>query len=423
MSTASLRLSVPQIGGEVEWVSVHLRGLFSGDVRDANATNPDLVGTQTAANNALARLDLRGYAASRNQVWPESTRGARRLSAWIRHGLLPLPEVATRAEMAPGSTEDHRRFIDELWWQEYARHLYGRLGTLTALPLRYAPPERQESSSKSEPDEVWDPQMLCIKEARQELEQEGFLVNQTRMWLASHWTVRHGVPWRVGEDLFFRHLLDGSRAANRLGWQWTVGAGTGKVYGFSRWQVNKRAPGLCAHCPLQDKCPIEEWPVIQGLASHGGDPRLRFDFLVNKTAGPDTVVRNARPAAVWLTAESLGDNDPAYRSHPDLPVIFIWDAALLTKLRLAGHRLVYLTQRLSEIASQRELHIWRGAPDEVIGASQVATTFAPVPGWRRITRDVDLAEVHPWPWLVRPTERTVASYTAWRKAVSEPSRP
>ena len=53
---------------------------------------------------------------------------------------------------------------------------------------------------------------------------------------------------RDGEDVFFRHLLDGSRAANRIGWQWTVGALTGKPYGFSRWQVEKRAPGLCDTC-------------------------------------------------------------------------------------------------------------------------------------------------------------------------------
>ena len=83
-----------------------------------------------------------------------------------------------------------------------------------------------------------------------ELHRDGWLVNQTRMWLASQWAVRAGADWRAGEDAMFTHLLDGSRAANRLGWQWTVGTGSGKPYGFSRWQVEKRAPaavpGLCA---------------------------------------------------------------------------------------------------------------------------------------------------------------------------------
>jgi deoxyribodipyrimidine photo-lyase len=422
VSIAAVKLPTPGMGRESEWVNSHLSGLFSRSARDANESHPERAGTQSAANKALADLDLRNYASSRNQVWPESSRGARRLSAWIRHGLLQLPAVAAAAETAPGSPEDRRRFIDELWWQEYARHLYGRIGALTALPLRFAPPQRRDTSSGLDPDEVWNPQMLCITEALHELEHEGFLVNQTRMWLASHWTVRHGAPWNVGEEWFFRHLLDGSRAANRLGWQWTIGSNSGKVYGFSRWQVNKRSPGLCARCPLQDDCPIEEWPDTSDPTSLADNPRLRHDLLSNKTAGPRTVVRNEQPAAVWLTAESLGDSDPAYRNHPDLPVIFIWDEALLTRLQLAGHRLVYLTQRLAEIATQRVLQVWRGSPREVIAASQVVTTFAPVPGWRRITRDLDMAEVHPWPWLARPSDKTVASYSLWRKAVSGPSQ-
>ena len=89
------------------------------------------------------------------------------------------------------------------------------------------------------------------------------MVNQTRMWLASQWAVRAGADWREGEQEMFAHLLDGSRAANGLGWQWTIGTGSGKAYGFSRWQVQKRAPQLCRRCPLRDACPIEDWPEVE----------------------------------------------------------------------------------------------------------------------------------------------------------------
>jgi deoxyribodipyrimidine photo-lyase len=405
-------------------VETHLSGLFTGTARDSTAGHPERAGTQTAADQALAKLDLRGYAAQRNQVSPISDRGARRLSAWIRHGLLSLPSVARAAKQAPGSPDDRRRFIDELWWQEYARHLYARLGNVNAGPLRFTPPEQAGHQPRNQPpDQIWDREMLCIDEARRELEEEGFIVNQARMWLASHWTVRHGASWRDGEDWFFRHLLDGSRAANRLGWQWSIGAGTGKVYGFSRWQVNKRSPGLCERCPLQAACPIEEWPEPTELTPVEPDPLLRYDPDPALTAGPASVVQHTTPQAVWITAESLGDTDPAMSAHPHLPVIFVWDEALLTRLQLAGHRLVFLTQRLAEIATQRELQVWRGAPQQVIATTEVATTFAPVPGWHRIAAGVELAEVHPWPWLARPKDRTLASYTAWRKAVSGPFPP
>ena len=33
-----------------------------------------------------------------------------------------------------------------------------------------------------------------------ELETDGWLVNQTRMWLASHWTVRNNVAWLHGQE-------------------------------------------------------------------------------------------------------------------------------------------------------------------------------------------------------------------------------
>jgi hypothetical protein len=36
--------------------------------------------------------------------------------------------------------------------------------------------------------------------------------------------------------------------------------GTGKPYGFARWQVEKRARQLCQQCPLNNNCPIENFP-------------------------------------------------------------------------------------------------------------------------------------------------------------------
>jgi deoxyribodipyrimidine photo-lyase len=119
---------------------------------------------------------------------------------------------------------------------------------------------------------VWDPTDGLPGLTVGELETDGYLVNQTRMWLASHWAVREGVDWRAGEDRFFRHLLDGSRAANRAGWQWTVGTATGKPYGFSRWQVEKRAPG----CATPARCsPLPDRGLARGPAADRPRPSTR----------------------------------------------------------------------------------------------------------------------------------------------------
>jgi deoxyribodipyrimidine photo-lyase len=405
-----LDIPPPDDDGVRAWVAENLGDLCAAeDEGSPSGARPPARGGQQAADAALQAYDVKGYARRRNNVWPASTRGASMLSPYIRHGLLTLPEVWDH--VASGPPDDVAKFRDELRWQEYARHLYARVGTASRRSLRYEAPERNAAGAQTNP---WNSDAACLQSAWSELVSEGWLTNQTRMWLASHWNVREGLGWRDGEDLMYRHLLDGSRAANRLGWQWTVGALTGKAYGFSRWQVEKRAPGLCATCPLERSCPIADWPPTAERASLGHtDPRLRRDDDPQATAGPATVAKSAEPQAIWMTAESLSDRDPATAAYPELPVVFVFDEPLLRRLRLSTRRLVFLAQSLADLATRREVQLWRGDPVEVLQGRYLAATFTPVPGWRSRAARVDVVSVHPWPWLERPRAGSVASYSAW----------
>jgi deoxyribodipyrimidine photo-lyase len=413
------RLPDPPPGDEDlhAWVMHHLGDLCAGDLCPpipVGAAAP-MRGGQQAADAALQAFDVRGYARMRNNVWPRETRGASRLSPYIRHGLLSLREVWDH--VAGGPPSDVTKFRDELLWQEYARHLYARMGTASRESLRFNVEERT-TGAPAERDNPWSSAALCLESSWTELISGGWLTNQTRMWLASHWNVREGLGWRDGEDLMYRHLLDGSRAANRLGWQWTVGALTGKAYGFSRWQVQKRAPGLCARCPLEQRCPIEDWPSVQEREPRAlSDPRLRHDDDLAATAGPAATRRSGDPEAVWMTAESLGDRDPAAAAHPGLPVVFVFDEPLLRRLRLSVNRMVFLAQSLADLSTRREVHLWRGSPVAVLQGTPLAATFAPVPGWRSRAARLDVVALHPWPWLQRPGSGPIASYSAWRKAL------
>lgn len=250
-----------------------------------------------------------------------------------------------------------------------------------------------------------------------ELTTDGWLVNQTRMWMASQWAVRAGADWREGEDRFFAHLVDGSRAANRLGWQWTVGTGSGKPYGFSRWQVEKRAPQLCRECPLADACPVQDWPPTGELAAADGPDLGKGEI----PAGPSTV-EGSGADQVWLTAESLGDGDPALAADDDRPVVFVFDEPLLTRLRLSGKRLVFLADTLGDLATRRDVEVRRGAVADELAGRSLAVTHAPVPGFATRARAVRPVEVHPWPWLVRPRPAPVRSFTSWSRAVGRPAR-
>ena len=375
----------------------HLGHLVDGPV----AGSASIRGGQRSADAALAGFDVAGYAAKRNEVAPVERRGASRLSPYIRHGLLTLREVWDA--VAAGPERDVRKFRDELLWQEYARQWYARLGGASAAPLR-------RRLATTEPGDGWDRKLPCLDAAVTELERDGWLVNQTRMWLASDWTVRHGQDWRTGEDRFFRHLLDGSRAANRLGWQWTTGFGSSKPYGFSRYQVERRARVWCQQCPYRHACPIEDWPDERPTAS------VDWPREVDLT-GPDSIVVNGRADAVWLTAESLGVLDPALAANPDLVAVFVFDEPLLARLRLDGKRLVFLTETLVELGETRPVDVHLGDPVVELQGRSLAVTHAPVPGFETRAAALSLAEIHPWPWLREPQPGSVKSFSAWRKRV------
>lgn len=405
-------LPIPQPGREAaeEFVAHHLAHLTCDEVRGSGAFR----GGQAAADAALAAFDVTGYANRRNEVHPPSRRGASRLSPYIRHGLLSLPDVWSH--VAGGPRRDVEKFRDELLWQEFARHWYARLGTSTRHNTRHRLPESDHTGDVAA-DEGWSRQLACLDLVLSELERDGWLVNQTRMWLAGHWTVREGLRWTDGEDHFFRHLLDGSRAANRLGWQWVTGAGSSKPHGLARGQVERRAPGICMSCELRNACPIEHWPPDPVLAPIERGEMGHVESSLAVTAGPADVFSSSKPDAVWMTAESLGCGDPALSSHPDLPVLFVFDEPLLASLRLSSKRLVFLTETLAQLGVGHDLAISLGNPPDVLAGRELSVTFAPVPGFRQRAQRLRIAELHPWPWLRRPTSGPIGSFSAWRRSL------
>ncbi len=405
--------------GVVAWVARHLGHLT---LEGPEGVRPSRIrGGQRAADAALGSLDVTGYAARRSVVAPVGRRGASVLSPYIRHGLLPLPQVWTAVAGAPA--RDRGKFRDELMWQEYARHVYARVGRANAASLRFEPPRPPEHDGPGRwHDDPWPAGMACMEASTTELHEDGWLVNQVRMWMASQWAVRAGLDWRAGEREMYRHLLDGSAAANRLGWQWTTGQGTGKVYGFSRWQVEKRAPGLCARCRLRDDCPIQDWPdagpgpKVGPDGGPGGGPGA--DLGPGQTpAGPRQAEITGEPDAVWLTAESLGATDPAVTAHPGVPRVFVFDEPLLARLRLSGKRLVFLGEALAELAGSGATEVRLGDPVDELAGRPLAATWNFTPGFARRSADLDVVGLHPWPWLRRPGSGPLRSFSAWSRAL------
>ena len=377
-------------------VSQEFGSLHSGGGRSS------ITGGQSAADRALVELNIAGYSKNRSEVLPLNARGASVLSPYIRHNLLPLPRVWDHVAKAPFA--DREKYRDELLWQEYARHLYARIGKRLFSNLRF-------EQIWDKPGDGWPEGMACVDFATTELEEDGWLVNQSRMWLASHWTVRNEFGWLHGQEEMYRHLIDGSRAANLLGWQWTVGTGTGKPYGFARWQVQKRAPQLCGGCALKSKCPIEQFPDEFSLDEAPFEGLLLSDPDLEATTGPLIVKKDKTPTTVLLTVDSMGDADPALVANPHLPVTFIFNESALRKLQLSSKRIYFYLETLQDLAQRRQLNVYLGDPYEFAQENAVAVTYAPVPSFAKFK---NLAEIHPFLWLRKPHPLSVRSFSAWR---------
>ena len=110
--------------------------------------------------------------------------------------------------------------------------------------------------------------------------------------------------------------------------------------------------------------------------------------------------------AVWLTAESLGDADPALAGAPR--------AARRLRLRRArcspagacrASAWSSSPRRSATLAGRRELEVLRGDPVTALAGRPLAATFAPVPGWRKRAPRLGPRGRPSWPWLARPHAR------------------
>ncbi len=411
-----LPVSPPGRAAAEAFVTTHLAHLVD---RRAAANQPlssaRFRGGQRAADEALARFLVDGYGRGLHVAYPQRDRAGSALSPWIRNGLLDLGRVWDR--VADGPAADVAAFRWSLLRLERARLRYAAAavsGVAPAPPTADLPAARTHAAG-STPGVAglgvgWDRQMACVDVALDELADDGWLPAPPRRWLAQ---------WCDGgsDGDLFRHLLDGTRAVTPPAW---AAARLGAP--VSRWQVERHAPGLCASCDLVTACPVDhELPTLVapgatpvsdypesdnpmadnpeiGIDDGGPLPALSADAL-----GPDIAqARDGRaPDVVWLTAESMGDADPALAAHPDLPAVFVFDEPLLARLRLAPRRLVFLAEHLSDLASRRPVEVWLGSPPAVLADRAVAVTFTPVPGWHRRQAQITPVSIHPWPWLGR----------------------
>lgn len=197
----------------------------------------ELEPTAAAAQARIGAVRPAAYARTRNAL-DGAVSG---LSPYITHGLVTPAEVlAGVAARHPLRVQD--KFVFELGWRDYFRHVWQHRGDAILQSLHPGPlPDAAYAAALPADIRAARTGVPVVDEAVRVLYATGTLHNHARLWLASYVVHLRKVHWRAGADWLYGHLLDGDLASNHLSWQWVAGTGSRKPYLFNAENVARHA--------------------------------------------------------------------------------------------------------------------------------------------------------------------------------------
>ena len=251
---------------------------------------------------ALHRLDDflpragRHYAEMRNfDMGPDNRSNVAVLSPYIRHRLIREDEIVA-AVLQRHTWSASEKFLQEVCWRTYWK------GWLELRPsvwnsyrseldkLLHKGTRNSNLMQKYDKAITGESGIACVDLWARELIANGYLHNHVRMWFASLWIFTLQLPWALGADFFYRHLMDGDPASNTLSWRWVAGLQTrGKTYAATAGNIARYTEGrIRPQEDFADPCVASEGPPLPAAG------RL-----------PKADRPAAEPAVVLLTEEDL----------------------------------------------------------------------------------------------------------------------
>ncbi|YCM44119.1 deoxyribodipyrimidine photo-lyase [Verrucomicrobiaceae bacterium 227] len=166
--------------------------------------------------------------------------GTSRLSQDLRWGTLSIRELYQKALKCQSP-----QFLKELGWREFYFQILHHFPEV--LSLEFNPDWRglpwHEPGEQFEAWKTGQTGFPIIDAGIRELLHTGFMHNRVRMIVAMFLTKDLHLDWRLGEQFFAQHLLDGEIASNNGGWQWSAGTGADAAPYFriqNPWTQTKR---------------------------------------------------------------------------------------------------------------------------------------------------------------------------------------
>jgi len=171
---------------------------------------------------------IQGYADKRDRP---DTDGTSRLSPHLRFGEISPRQVWHAARFAadnnPALAGDVEKFLSELGWREFCRHLLydvPDLATRNLQPAFDAFPWRSDEESLR----AWQLGQTgypIVDAGMRQLWHTGTMHNRVRMVVASFLVKHLLLDWREGEAWFWDTLVDADAGSNPANWQWVAGSG------------------------------------------------------------------------------------------------------------------------------------------------------------------------------------------------------
>ena len=192
--------------------------------------------------NFFVENNLSEYSKLRNfDYGPENRSNISCLSPYITHGIINEEEVIKKS-LSKFSFSKNEKFIQEVLWRTYWKgwlELRPNVWTDYLIELYKIKEEFKDNQSYLNAVEG-KTNIECFNVWVNELKENNYLHNHTRMWFASIWIFTLELPWQLGAEFFMQHLYDGDAASNTLGWRWVAGVQTqGKHYLASEWNIKK----------------------------------------------------------------------------------------------------------------------------------------------------------------------------------------
>ena len=172
--------------------------------------------------------DVKGYATLRDRPDRDNTS---RLSPHLRFGEISPRQIWYAANFAsarkPTLSSDIAKFMSEVGWREFSRHLLHDLPQLAEKNLQ---PSFDEFPWKRDAKALraWQRGLTgypIVDAGMRELWHTGIMHNRVRMVVASFLVKHLLIDWRDGEKWFWDTLVDADPGSNPASWQWVAGSG------------------------------------------------------------------------------------------------------------------------------------------------------------------------------------------------------